>query len=384
MLATDIGSNLEIPDHQPEEDLERQVVTEEQEINVNGVQYIEGKNWTVDYYRQVLTSNDQAHNLDPSLPDGEQQYYKYSDLEIKVTTPINMDSPDNINGAANLLHVIPNIGDVFIVDIAEGKRAMFVITEHTKRTYVSNTIYEIVYHLDTYQVLDPVKFEVLENRVVKEFVYNNVDTLGEKPIITTEEQASIFDAKKTFHNIKRDFIRRFKSEENYLWVTFEDNIYFNYEINNLFGSIAGEYFHLYRNKEVNYITPISLIEERDIHLFNSMESVGYIDNNPYNSNPYAVRLMTVIDRMPNKIIRADGEYTSSYIDTEKYLFSEAFYNGDAVDGIEKLVMDYIEYNALDGDLLFSLVEDYYTMDDMDKYHYGPIIMILLREYWTNV
>ena len=384
MLVKEIGADLAVQEHQPEEQLDRQVVVEEQEINLNGVQYIDGKNWTVDYYRQVLTKNDQAHNLDPSLPDGEQQYYKYNKMNIKVTDPITMDALQNISGAGILLPIIPNIGDVFITDIQEGKRAMFVITEVTKKTYVSNTVYEITYHVDTYQTLDPVKFEVLERRVVKEYFYNDVDSLGEKPIITSEEQTSYIDAKKTFYKIEKDMIRLFASEENYLWVKKDDYVYFNYEVNNLFGFLSERYFHTYKNKELDYITPITLMVERDINLFNRLDNVGYVANNTFSPNQYAIRLMSVIERYPDYYIRKDGEFTSDYIATTKYLFSDAFYNRETLTGIEKLVMDYIEYKAIDHDILRTVVNDYYSMSDFDKYHYGAIILLLLKEYWRNV
>lgn len=137
--------------------------------------YIDGSSWTVIYFSQVLNSN-----TDPSPQQIErsavyQQYKKIENLEIKVLSPLTQ-SQDSVTNAMTITgssltypHLIPNLGDMFVTDIGNGKQGVFTITKSEKKSYLDQSCYQIDYQLVDY-LTDQRLFD-LENKTIQVFKF---------------------------------------------------------------------------------------------------------------------------------------------------------------------------------------------------------------------
>ena len=180
--------------------------------------YVEGSQWITEYYSQVLNENNELNPLQPKLPAPYQQYIKIKELELKVTDPLthNQNQENNemeVVGTANVpAGVIPNVGDMFLADIGDGKEGVFAVTASDKKTMFTSAVYVIEYRLvnpnGTQKRLE------LENKVVKTVYYRkDFVTFGQDPIIIEPEVLNIEKLTTHLNNIKDYYFSRFYSNE---------------------------------------------------------------------------------------------------------------------------------------------------------------------------
>lgn len=180
--------------------------------------YVEGSSWITEYYSQVLNENNELNPLQPNLPAPYQQYTKIKELELKVTDALqHSQNPDNnemeVTGGATLpTGVIPNVGDMFLADIGDGREGVFTIVTSEKKTLFTSTVYTITYVLTGYNGAEK-RFE-LQNKVVKDVYYRrDFVTYGQNPIIIEEDVLNIERINTYLNNFKQYYFSRFFSNE---------------------------------------------------------------------------------------------------------------------------------------------------------------------------
>jgi len=157
------------------------------DVSVNMMkQYVEGSNWTVDYYNQLKGEHDTITPLDPNKPDTLQQYQVIHNLELKLTTPLTQDKVENVNGSATILYNIkPQQFDLIHVSVADGKRVLLQVESVEQKLYNMLDVYDITFTFLAFQEINPNFFTTLENKTVKEFFFDKngiADTSS--PIVT--------------------------------------------------------------------------------------------------------------------------------------------------------------------------------------------------------
>lgn len=155
--------------------------------------WVEGSNWTVDYFSQVLGADveptPQAIEREPIY----QQYKRIKGMHLKVTTPIgfSQEAPINsmlVTGAAlTYPFLIPNYGDMFIADIGDGRAGIFTVTRATRQTILRDTVYAIEYELVS--ELTTERLNDLERKTIQTFFYSQASMItGCGPFVTEEAQ----------------------------------------------------------------------------------------------------------------------------------------------------------------------------------------------------
>lgn len=112
--------------------------------------YLEGQAWTIDYYSQVLAENDGTASHEAGLSSVYQSYRRIRGLELKLTQPPapSQDSETaemSITGEANVYPVlIPNMGDLIIGDMGDGREVLFTLSAQPSRlTHYADTAHSI-------------------------------------------------------------------------------------------------------------------------------------------------------------------------------------------------------------------------------------------------
>ena len=132
------------------------VVDTRYESKANLLTHVEGAPWNVNYYSQVLNTDNAPIGQQPDRNAIYQQYMFIEMFEIKVTQPLTTSQDPTskemtLIGAANVYpHVIPNRGDMFIADVGDGRTAIFKVTNTERKSIFKDTCYAIDYMLINY------------------------------------------------------------------------------------------------------------------------------------------------------------------------------------------------------------------------------------------
>ncbi len=197
------------------------VVVDEKKVQLNTlVAYVEGAPWTVNYYQQVVSKNNDLKDLDPGQSAIYQQYSKINNLEIRVTTPLN-SSQDNDNalvsvtGSANIYPFItPNVGDIFIASVLEGRQGILRVTNVERRTFDRNSIFAIEYDLVSFVDSDQERFGDLEAKVIRQFFFDKDRlTEGLNPTLVATEYREQKDLTTVYTRLVDYYFKTFYNRE---------------------------------------------------------------------------------------------------------------------------------------------------------------------------
>lgn len=182
------------------------------------ISHIEGSTWTVDYYSQMLGSNQEPMPYDINQSTLNQQYHLIHNLEMKLQNQ-DMSTEDKtnriaINGTAVIFAgLIPNHGDVIIADIGQGLAGRMNVTLVTKKSYMNDTVYEIDFELIEY-INTQNKAEHINSFVVKTSVYNrDLIAAGGNPLLLKEEYDDYLSAEDVVAELLDTYLKEFHSNE---------------------------------------------------------------------------------------------------------------------------------------------------------------------------
>lgn len=175
------------------------------EANIQSLlKYVEGFPWTVDFYGQILNSNNTVEHFDPTTPNLTQPYYKVSGLILQVSSPLS-SSYDQSTGITTITgsaitpyKLTPNVGDVFIARVDNGEDAIFHITSVSRKTYRKDTLYEINYSLYSYTSANPEFISTLSKRINDEYFFNTDSNFFNRDVLIKPSVKEATDRLKTF------------------------------------------------------------------------------------------------------------------------------------------------------------------------------------------
>lgn len=115
--------------------------------------YTAGQAWEVDYYNQLGGRDDQIQGFQIDLPAVYQSYQLFKGFELKVTDALSKGGDNEkkdtlLTGAATVYGVfVPKEGDVFVVDIGDGREGMFQVTSTERMSHYETAPHRIEYEL---------------------------------------------------------------------------------------------------------------------------------------------------------------------------------------------------------------------------------------------
>lgn len=183
--------------------------------------YISGSNWGVNYYSQMLGSSEETKAFDPNQLAVYQNYHKINQLILKLQGSLTVDDDASTNGRISMTgtavitpmpNLIPNVGDVIVGDIGQGKAGQFSVVTIRKLTHLKATAYELHIRLDR-EVSQSLQTK-LDSYVSKESYYQRDYLItGQDALLTSEQYHSVHKLSRYQSSITNFYLQKFMSVE---------------------------------------------------------------------------------------------------------------------------------------------------------------------------
>lgn len=189
-LDDEDDDDVSFPVQTPVDKLATSPVYESNDVTVPLIIDVEGEPWEVDYYNQLLTSNESPKALDLGLDPTLQQYIHVLAFRVSVTDELssNVDASTGtttVTGSGIIYPntVIPHIGDMFVGKMDMGFAGVFTITSVTRTSFYKQSAYQIDYRL--WDQLDNDIKDNLASKVVDDKYFDKYRLLaGMAPLVS--------------------------------------------------------------------------------------------------------------------------------------------------------------------------------------------------------
>lgn len=369
----------------------------------------EGSQWQVTYFRQLLTKDMEptSFQVDQIIP--YQQYEKIYYYPLRVTDPLTSSQNEEtlqfeVNGAGLLCFaIIPNIGDIFIADIGDGRNGIFSIERIVRKTVLMDSVYEVEYTLLEY--LDESNDKLINDRVVRNLYYNS-DFLGSGrgPLITLEELNNYRNIKNNINDLFCYYTKEFTDKDNTILLR-PDGAYDPFIAEYWDNILPRELIKLDNVPRVllvgdeyeNYETILNSIKDKNVNknIYQKIK-LDKVDNKFRNllyngiSMTNVEEVVDVEKREPlSEIQEKDSDEKSRLLvdfhpvcDTGYYIYSSSFYLNDPlnISKIEYLTLNYLNNKPLIVNMFLDLLLKIKTTNLIDQFYYIPILVTLGLEY----
>ncbi len=177
------------------------------------IAWMEGSNWTVDYFSQILTRDTEPVAQSIEREPIYQQYRRIKGLTLKVDSSLNPQQNGNdrhfqVTGQAYTYpFLVPNPGDMFIADIGDGKAGLFTVERAERLTILKDSAYSIEYML--VKELNATLLADLERKSIETYHYSEENMIGGcGPFIEPDE----LDRRKRYTKMFKELLSRYLSD----------------------------------------------------------------------------------------------------------------------------------------------------------------------------
>ena len=403
----------------------------------NIITQISGAPWKVDYYSQVITTDNAVMGHNPSKDALTQSYTKIVDFILRVSSPLSTSQDTKTNqmlvvGTASIYpQMYPNQGDMFVANIGDGRRAIFKIINLDEKSIFKDTSWTVDYQLVAYADGEPgsTRFRDLESKVIdtKYFVMDYMD-YNQNPLLTTEEYGIYKNLRTAYHEIVDNYYRLFASKRlKLLLVPGQKNITYDpflvrFMVRAFDGNVTPR-ASLIRVLNVSdhpamclptiwealfdrdtdimnyittmmYLTPITSFTPDPVYegiYYSGAKDVVY-PGNPILDIDTQLAMGCKCHCVPPSSVRFNASKDTLSITnfrgtpliykTNKdgyYVFSKDFYqrtNGMSL--LEAQVWNYLEGKPVDECVINELVKDYHNWGSLEKFYYVPVLLLLIQ------
>lgn len=404
--------------------------------------HVEGASWTVNYYQQVLGADSQLSGQQVNLQAAYQQYRRIRGLELKVTTELTMSQNTeggfmNVSGAATVYpFLIPNVGDMFVADVADGKEGLFKITNSEKKTIYRETCYTVEFILVKF--LDAQTAGDLASKVVEKLVFVR-DFLehGQNPLLEDAQFAATALLVERYHQMFPRWLKEFTSTERMTLLVpgQERELYDPFLVKavmTLFSTRDDWQLSKVRILNVDddfamkaYSVWDALIEQDRGLLQAGFKKAASVSTATFTKNPmlegirYSGIRSVIYPQDPDATVNLPAGFTAKPYELDYlapasasdvlladtvapdvldvsslnpiaihpvstqdwYVFSSAFYGrADGQSLLETQTLAYIDKKALDGTALLALCYSTPGWGLLERFYYTPILLTLIRAY----
>lgn len=403
---------------------------------------LEGSNWIVNYYRQVVDDDVYLNGQMTNTEAVFQQYWLIKEFELKVSTPLtasqNNDTKEmQLTGSANVHPVlVPNVGDMFLADIGDGREGLFRVTSSETRSIFKDTAHAIDYELVSYSTDD--RRADLDSKTVKVLHYvKDNNYYGQDPLIEEEEYYLDRDLKIELQSMTEIYFNAYYSYEFHtLLLPWQDNSTYDdflvRSVKRLFNTdehinirhlramnvsddktmLAISIWDALLNRDARYLLHVfktcGLVPAKSFTIDPMMESIYhsgiyyivypkdnevYVDYDLFNvkkdtdpttdiklSDNIIPDLTTLLDDITkSKLPYGTNPLIYQCMLDHSYILSPEFYNNTQNQSkFELCVRDYINGQPINKFLLKAFAITQHAWGALEKFYYTPILMAMMK------
>lgn len=246
--------------------------------------HLEGSSWIVNYYSQVLDKDNEVKGHHPNKDPLYQPYNLLLGLEILVNTPLGTVQNQSTNevqseGMATMYPgVIPNVGDVFIADIGDGKAGVFQITQSEKRSFSKDSAFIIYYKY--IREVDQIYIDKLNEAVIEKYHFiKNYIYAGKNPLVLSKDFILIKELEQYANSlIKYYFDVYFNNELSTLLIPEQNNFtYDHFLVKNI-----SKFFNVTEHPNLQKLRTLNLDDDNNFKQISIFDAVSSLDINYFN------------------------------------------------------------------------------------------------------
>jgi len=394
--------------------------------------FVDGSSYTVNYYAQVLGGSSDLRELDSGQSGVYQQYNKIVGLELRVTTELSNSFNASTNmtvvtGSANVYPpLVPNVNDMFVSNIGDGKDGLFVIKRSDRKNFSRDSIYTIDYELVADITIGSgiTRYTDIEAKVINTTYFYKDFLLSDKnPNLISAEYKALVDLNVGVADILKYYFKTFYNQTGST-LTVPDQLSLVYD-----SRLTEAVMKITVTTDAPEVRKVKLLNmDNDHHLANDSiwgallerdpTMLDYTDNRAtlvsktaFNLNPvlegfrFTPIQWAVYPLVTTPIINvtkstagsvsltaapAPAAWANSYATVngviplikdvlvdDYYVLSSDFYNHTTnLSLLESLVKDYLAGNAISPVGINALLTTYRKWGRLEQFYYLPILVIL--------
>jgi len=182
--------------------------------------YVSGQSWIVDYYSQVIDRDNAVSGQQRGKPADQQPYRLIKGMELRVSSALNDGQTQEadtksmqVRGSATIYPcLVPNVGDMFIADVGDGREGVFQVTQAERKTIFKDTVHTIEYELISYNDLgrreDFRRKTTVTYHFVRDFLHH-----GQSPLIIDELYNNQRNMIQMYQDLLGSYFRDFYSHD---------------------------------------------------------------------------------------------------------------------------------------------------------------------------
>lgn len=406
------------------------IVNDNKEIPLSSlIQYISGATWTVSYYQQVVTKHTELRSQDTGQSPIYQQYTKILQLELKVESGLqtsqNTDTSEMSVTGSSLVrpYIVPNVGDMFIAEVGDGRDAIFNIFEVERKSFSNEAVYLINYNLIDYKDRAIDRYNDLEIKTLRTYHYvSDFVAVNQNPLLTQQEFTNKISLDTSYEYLVTSYLDLFYSTEmNTLLVPEQETLIYDKYVTEYLASILDsrddqrvQHIVRFNTDNEDYLDQkqfYDILKLRDTSYMPKMNrKMALVETRYFNKNPvlngirftgikYIVYPNTLADDFkirgfkPPKsvsskrltVLTSDSTRIPVIDPTGFYVLSEAFYNDtDNKSDLEILTKNYLTGKDIYKDKLLDLINEWSTWSEIEQFYFTPILLTLIKAVTRRV
>jgi len=409
------------------------------------ITHIEGAKWEVTFYIEVTTTDAGTSGKSLNIPAAYQSYKRIDRMELRVQDPLSTSMDTKINSAtvtgSSLVYpgVVPNIGNLFVAKMGDGRYGVFQVTNVEAKTIYLNSAYLINYMLLKFLTEEDKKD--FARKTVEEYVFVRAFMqYSRDPLVSKKDFERYGNLQNALSEIKRYYCDKFfaSGRSTFLIPDQQPIVIDTYLVRFLLRILeSGDHpvvsrcrswtigdaidrdrsiwdAILDRNKTYLYTcfsraTPqsVSVLSGNNYSFTLRYSGISqfmmpidreeYADNSrllPISSSPGLVNKISdtknLMGMLGDRLID-DSPFGQLPLITPfeslkgSYVVSEEFYTDmSATSSFEAMLSDYINNRPVDPDVLTTLVATYHGWGLLERFYYLPILMAVLKTEMVGI
>lgn len=395
---------------------------------IGNLSFMEGTPWIVEYYQQYLGPDNEPAAYSRDRLNPYQQYRRIKQFELRLTSTLSFSydeeqALDELTGNAYIIPVIkPNVGDMFIADIGDGRSGLLEINKVRKLSHRKFSAYEVEFFVRDY--LHETDHQNLMMKSVDTVLFDKARLLnGSDPFIDEIMLKQLSEIEQWHDRLVHFYFKQFFDDDS---STFLVPLYPSSRVVDIAqlrfirGLVDSYHFPKYRNLRVpiaeydnqkQEMTIWDALMQQDWYLldesltkFNLVSSASYRSLSKLQFNAWGGTVDYFIhqsDKIPGTLLTHHPMFTAraempifiheetksgnrAYIypigQYNDYVFSHWFYcnEKEPMSRLERQVHNYLSKEPVDANEILRLTQASLRWDDLERYYYIPVLILLIK------